>query len=224
MKATQRNITGETLAAVRSFVTADDPLLAGRLRTASSDTLGVGFSQLFDAATAGDVKGAATYRLALESIFEGYLLHYGASRIFKPGTPEQDLLAGDYMYAQGLVSIAGLDDLDSIRMLAGLINICAFVHCGELNATAAMDAWSVVTLCLAGHTGASGLPGSPVRRVATLRNHFWNHGDAPADCLEEILTVWPASAGARLRQVIRDIYSSLEGYFKYQPPGGKSCL
>lgn len=208
MTATRQNITSETLAAVRGMITADDPLLAGRLRTASPGVLSNGFSELFDAAGTSEVAVGAQYRLAIESIFEGYLLHNGVSRILEPGTAELDLLAGDYMYARGLASICGLGDLDCIRMLADLISICSLVHCENLDPGEALSAWSVVTLCLARHAAG---PGSRVAAVAALKYSFWKKGRAPEDYLNKIIAAWPAATGARLRGVICDIYSSLEG-------------
>lgn len=219
MTATRQNITSETLAAVRGLITADDPLLAGRLRTASPGVLSNGFSELFDATGAGEVAGEAQFRLAIEFIFEGYLLHYGVSRLFKPGTAELDLLAGDYMYARGLVSISRLGDLDCIRMLADLISICSLVHCEGLSAGQAFETWCVTTLCLARHAGAAeslfahtGSADSSVAAVAALKNSFWKNGRPPEGYLEKIIAAWPAETGARLRVVISDIYSSLEGH------------
>ena len=46
------------------------------------------------------------YRLGLETIYEGYLLHYGRPRLFAPADGDTALLLGDYLYAHGLVRIA----------------------------------------------------------------------------------------------------------------------
>ena len=68
------------------------------------------------------------YALGLETIYEGYLVHYGTSRLFDPQDPDVALLLGDYLYAHGLVRIAELDDVEAIRELAELISRCAHLR------------------------------------------------------------------------------------------------
>ena len=41
------------------------------------------------------------FALAVETIYEGYLVHYGRPRLFAPGDQDTVLLLGDYLYAQG---------------------------------------------------------------------------------------------------------------------------
>jgi hypothetical protein len=48
------------------------------------------------------------HALGLETIYEGYLLHYGRSRLFAPRDDDTALLLGDYLYAHGLVRVDGL--------------------------------------------------------------------------------------------------------------------
>ncbi len=68
------------------------------------------------------------YALGLETIYEGYLVHYGTSRLFDPEDPDVALLLGDYLYAHGLVRIAELGDVEAIRELAELIARCAHLR------------------------------------------------------------------------------------------------
>jgi hypothetical protein len=65
------------------------------------------------------------YALGVETIYEGYLLHYGRSRLFAP--PDQDLalLLGDYLYAHGLVRIAQTGNVAAVHDLAELISLCS---------------------------------------------------------------------------------------------------
>ena len=51
------------------------------------------------------------FALGVETIYEGYLLHYGRARIFAPPDGDVTLLLGDALLAHGLVRIAetGLD-------------------------------------------------------------------------------------------------------------------
>jgi hypothetical protein len=68
------------------------------------------------------------YALGLETIYEGYLVHYGRPRLFSPQDEERALLLGDYLYAHGLVRIADLGDVEVIRELAELISHCAYLR------------------------------------------------------------------------------------------------
>ena len=61
----------------------------------------------------------------LETIYEGYLLHYGRSRLFSPPDADAALLLGDYLYAHGLVRVARGGDVDAVVDLAELISLCA---------------------------------------------------------------------------------------------------
>jgi hypothetical protein len=65
------------------------------------------------------------FGLGVETIYEGYLLHYGRPRLFAPPDEDVALLLGDYLYAHGLVRIAATGDLDAVAALAELISACA---------------------------------------------------------------------------------------------------
>jgi hypothetical protein len=65
------------------------------------------------------------WALGLETIYEGYLLHYGRPRLFAPADRDTALLLGDYLYAHGLVRIAAHRDVDAVAELAALISACA---------------------------------------------------------------------------------------------------
>lgn len=71
------------------------------------------------------------FALGLETIYEGYLVHYGRPRLFAPGEAETALLLGDYLYAHGLVRIAATGDLDAVAALAELISTCAHLRAEE---------------------------------------------------------------------------------------------
>jgi len=68
------------------------------------------------------------YALGLETIYEGYLVHYGTARLFAAEDLDVALLLGDYLYAHGLVRIAELGDVEAIRELAALISRCAHLR------------------------------------------------------------------------------------------------
>jgi hypothetical protein len=67
----------------------------------------------------------AEFALGLETIYEGYLSHYGHPRLFAPADDELALLLGDYLYAHGLVRIAATGSVDAVAELAELISVCS---------------------------------------------------------------------------------------------------
>jgi hypothetical protein len=68
---------------------------------------------------------AGRFALGLESIYEGYLLHYGRPRLFSPADSDTAILLGDYLYAHGLVRVAALGDVTVVSDLAELVSLCA---------------------------------------------------------------------------------------------------
>jgi hypothetical protein len=64
-------------------------------------------------------------RLGLETIYEGYLVHYGEPRLFAPPDRDTALLLGDYLYAHGLVRVARTGKVEAVADLAELISLCA---------------------------------------------------------------------------------------------------
>ena len=69
--------------------------------------------------------GEERYALGLETIYEGYLVHYGRPRLFEPADDDTALLLGDYLYAHGLVRIAEVGSVEAVADLAELISLCA---------------------------------------------------------------------------------------------------
>jgi hypothetical protein len=72
------------------------------------------------------------FALGLESIYEGYLLHYGRPRLFAPPDRDTAILLGDYLYAHGLVRIAELGDVTAVAELAELLSVCARLRAERL--------------------------------------------------------------------------------------------
>ena len=70
----------------------------------------------------------AAYALVVESVREGYLLHYAVGRVVVGADGDLALLAGDYLYALGLERLAALGDLEAVRELSDLISLAAQVH------------------------------------------------------------------------------------------------
>jgi hypothetical protein len=73
-------------------------------------------------------RAPAEYALTIESVREGYLLHYGKPRLLAGHDADLALLAGDYLYALGLDRLARLGDAAAVLELANLISLCAQCH------------------------------------------------------------------------------------------------
>jgi len=67
----------------------------------------------------------ARFALAVETIYEGYLVHYGRPRLFAPGDQDTILLLGDYLYAQGLVRLSAAGSVAAVADMGELISLCA---------------------------------------------------------------------------------------------------
>jgi hypothetical protein len=88
----------------------------------------------------------ARFALGLETIYEGYLCHYGRPRLFAPADDEAALLLGDYLYAHGLVRIAETGEVDAVLELAELISLCARLRAEGEDGDA--DAWAATAAAL----------------------------------------------------------------------------
>jgi hypothetical protein len=93
----------------------ESPLWAAALRRSHERELVAVFSVL----------GEERFALGLETIYEGYLLHYGRPRLFSPADRDTALLLGDYLYAHGLVRVASFGQVAAVSDLAELISLCA---------------------------------------------------------------------------------------------------
>jgi hypothetical protein len=67
------------------------------------------------------------FGLGLETIYEGYLLHFGRPRLFAPADADTAILLGDYLYAHGLVRVAAFEEVEAVADLADLISLCSQV-------------------------------------------------------------------------------------------------
>jgi hypothetical protein len=101
--------------AIADAAAAESPLWENALRPASARQPEAVFSLL----------APPEHRAGLETIYEGYLVHYGRSRLFAPPDRDTALLLGDYLYAHGLVRIAQTGDVKAVSDLAELISRCA---------------------------------------------------------------------------------------------------
>ena len=102
-------------------------------------------------------------RLGVETIYEGYLAHYGRPRLFAPGDEDTALLLGDYLYAHGLVRIAESGNVAAVSDLAELISLCSQGRADGRDGDAA--AWAAT----AAHLGRGG--------IESARDALRLHGD-----------------------------------------------
>jgi len=87
----------------------------------------------------------------LETIYEGYLLHYGRSRLFEPPDEDVALLLGDALLAQGLVLVAATGSVSAVADLAELLALCTQARADGADGDGA--AWAATAALL----GAGGL-------------------------------------------------------------------
>jgi hypothetical protein len=83
------------------------------------------------------VSAPEAYELMLADIETGARLHYEAAA---SGDPDLDLLTGDERYADGLVKLAALQDLQATRILGDAISAIAQARAAG-DAAAARSVW-----------------------------------------------------------------------------------
>jgi hypothetical protein len=104
------------------------------------------------------------FAVGLETIYEGYLLHYGKPRLFRADDRDTRILLGDYLYAHGLVRIASLGDVEAVGALAELLSLCAHLRAEGLPGDG--EAWATTVSALDG-----GAEGSDAARGQALALH-----------------------------------------------------
>ena len=103
------------------------------------------------------------FALGVETIYEGYLLHFGRPRLFAPADDDTALLLGDYLYAHGLVRIAATGSTAAVHDLAELISLCSQGQADETDGDWA--AWAATSSAL-----GSGTLEAPRARLRELRD------------------------------------------------------
>ncbi len=91
------------------------------------------------------------FALGLGSIYEAYLVHYGAPRLFEAPDRDDAVLLGDYLYAHGLVRIAEAGGVPAVEAMSRLISRCAALRAEGTNGDA--DAWLDAARDLGGDPG-----------------------------------------------------------------------
>jgi hypothetical protein len=143
-------VAAEALHALADQLRRDDSVISPHVADPddAEPTLG-----LLAAAGPNAAADPGEYALLIETIREGYLLHYGRPRVIVGADEDLVLLAGDYMYARGLERLAALGDLAAIRELADLISLSAQLRAEGREG--ARELWlAAVTAVAAGSTPA----------------------------------------------------------------------
>ena len=111
----------QTLRTLAAQLRADESVISP-YATDSDDPAALGELAAAGPAAAHD---PVAYALVVESVREGYLLHYGEPRVVVGTAGALRRLAGDYLDALGLERLAGLGDLPAVRELSDLISLGA---------------------------------------------------------------------------------------------------
>lgn len=175
----------QALDALVETLRTDDSVISPQVRdTQDSPALG-----LLVAAGPRTAAARGDYALLVESIREGYLLHYGRPRVVDASDRDLALLAGDYLYARGLERLAALGDLEAVRELSDLISLSAQLHAGG-NGAGSEPLWlaTVVAVSAGGgerHEGAKAAlrderPGAPRELIESAHSAATSAGIAGA--------------------------------------------
>lgn len=97
---------------------------------------------------------ASELALGIETVYEGYLVHYGRSRLFAAPEPNLALLLGDRLYARGLVLVSALGEVAAVSDLANLLELCARLQAKGGRSDGALWAAGISRLARGGITAA----------------------------------------------------------------------
>ncbi len=126
--------------------------------------------------------GSPRFALGLETIYEGYLVHYGSPRLFAAPDDDTALLLGDYLYAHGLLRIASAGDVVAVADLSELISLCGQLRAEDAEGDGPLWAATAALLgdgsSLDGPRAALRLRGDPRALEAAARAAV---GDEPVD-------------------------------------------
>ncbi len=115
----------EALRALTEQLRAEESVISPHVTDSGPHDPALGLLAAAGPRASGD---PAQYALLIETIREGYLLHYARPRVLADADDDLALLAGDYLYARGLERLAGLGDLEAVRELSDVISLSAQLH------------------------------------------------------------------------------------------------
>lgn len=120
------------------------------------------------------------FTLALELIYEGYLVHYRTGRVAPDALTDRRaaLLAGDVLYARGLHLIAARGDVVSVSLLARLMAACSYLRSLEAPFAADDALWAYTMAALT--AARAGLPPAQAAAYFDALDEEFSRG-APVD-------------------------------------------
>lgn len=122
-------MSGGGLGALRELLREGGGLMAGLLAPDDETMAVVPNSPALVAAQGPRAEGRREeYELLVETIYEGYLLHYGTPRVLLVPEADLALLAGDRLYALGLARLVALGDTPAVAELADTITLSALAQ------------------------------------------------------------------------------------------------
>jgi len=116
-----------SLERLRVLLLDEGGLMTSLVGSASDHAAPPGPAQL--AASGPRAEGSREdYELLIETIYEGYLLHYAKPRVALTSDQDLGLLAGDRLYALGLARLVALGDVAAVAELADTISLSALAQ------------------------------------------------------------------------------------------------
>ncbi len=116
-----------SLERLRALLLDEGGLMTSLVGFASDRAAAPGPAQL--AASGPRAEGSREdYELLIETIYEGYLLHYAKPRVALTSDQDLGLLAGDRLYALGLARLVALGDVAAVVELADTISLSALAQ------------------------------------------------------------------------------------------------
>jgi len=116
----------------------------------------------------------AEYATLVESVREGYLLHYGEPRLLPALEPDLRLLIGDHLYASGIARLAALEDPSAVAELSDLISLVAQIDASPAHDPATAEAaWLATAVAIGCGSGEAHELGKSRLRSAGDARPLW---------------------------------------------------
>jgi len=166
------------LAALADELREEGPVIAPHVAESdASPALG-----LLVAAGPRCAEAPAAYAAVIESVREGYLLHYGEPRLLAALDPDLRLLIGDHLYARGIERLVALGDTLAVRELSDVISLSAQLDAGSIPSEATREAvWLAATVAIATGPDPAHEDAKSTLRAAGTAQPLWRVAVATAE-------------------------------------------
>lgn len=171
-------LPGNALAALAAELREEGPLVAGLVAEPQVEPA----FGLLVAEGPRCAHAPGVYAEVVESVREGYLLHYGEPRLLSALEPDLRLLLGDHLYARGIERLVGLDDLLAVRELADLISLSAQLDAAPGQSLPAREAaWLASTVAISAGPSEAHDEAKSVLRARGDAQPLWKDAVSSAD-------------------------------------------